>query len=42
MHIRDVWKHAEVPPPGTERGWVELVVPDVQLHDGMFVLLRPA
>ena len=42
VHIRDVWKHAEVPPPGTEGGWVELVVPDVQLHDGMFVLLSPA
>lgn len=43
VHIRDVWKHAEVPPPtGDGKGWAELVVPDVQLHDGMFVLLSPA
>jgi len=44
VQIRDLWKHADVVHPGKEGGaaWSELVVNDVPLHDGLFVLLTPA
>ena len=43
VQIRDLWKHADVihPRKGGGKVWTELVVPDVKVHDGMFVLLTP-
>jgi hypothetical protein len=39
VKIRDLWKHADVIHP--RKVWTELVVHDVKLHDGMFVMLTP-